>query len=635
MKLRDLFYCLVLVITCLGQSYGQVKITDPTVLYDNSKGLQYCLSKGAKSIQLDTSDFVSNVPSLTEKLNNIIWVKGSFTNVTQEKTVLGVLNATIDSLIVYIKENNSLRELAITGDRFPFYDRKYKTECFMVDMPASDSVQTFYLKIKVKELTEIPVFLGSQDAFKERFHTTDIGVAIFLGAILILIIYNLFICIATKELNYLIYAMANSFALLLILTLDGYSFHYFWPSSPALNDFVPSIAALNSALYCLFFISFTNLKTYEPKWRTYFVCVILFFVSLVPLNLFSYNYLAAYLYQVCAIPYIFIQLYVVRKVIQKGYTPARYFFWGSCLYSSGGLMFIMYNLNILPLDFPVGLYLKVSLLLEACLLSFALADKLNFLKNENIRITSESNSNLKVSNTKLKDALESLDLFTYRSAHDIRGPLMRLKGLINLLSTDQQYFDTYADKLKRTADNMEAILDKHIILNTLKNYKIRLSDVKAKKIIERIGVDLNLPLDSISFEEKEDITFYSDEYLLSLIFKEMISNSKLFAQENVPLRIKIRAAKERDKILFHYSDNGSGVEEASRGKIFEIFFRGSQVSQGSGIGLNIVSEAVSLLNGMIILKESKMGLTVFEIRIPYSVNISVGYASRGSVESTS
>ncbi|CAN5372220.1 hypothetical protein BH09BAC3_BH09BAC3_12820 [soil metagenome] len=600
---------------CCGQLYGQIQIKRTDSLYNCSRNLSYSLAHKSETGAHDTSTFVTTIPSLAQKLDNIIWVKGEFLNLTSENIILGVFNATIDSIAIYIKNGNELQPLALLGDKFPFYDRKYKNEDFLVDLPSSTSASTFYLRIKVKELTEIPVFLGTPSAFEDKLDEVDRGVSIFFGAMMILIIYNLFICVATKEINYLIYAIANSLALLLILTLDGYSFHYFWPVSPAFNDLIPSIAALNSAVYCLFFIAFTNLKFYEPKWRTYFFGVIIFFVALVPINLFSYNYLASVLYQVWAIPYIFIQLYVVRKVIKKGYTPAKYFFWGSCFYSSGGLLFIIYNLNMLPLDFPVGIYLKVTLVLEACLLSFALAAKLNFLKSENIRITTDSNRNLKESNVKLKDALDSLDLFTYRSAHDIRGPLMRLKGLINLISADQQYYEVYADKLMRTADTMESILDKHIILNALKNYNVRLSDVNGTNVIERIRIDMKLPADSLAIIGT-DTSFYTDEYLLGVIFKELITNSVSFRREETPLKIQILTTKNKGRIVIQHSDNGKGIDQSIRNKIFEIFFRGSQISQGSGIGLTIVNEAVQHLGGRIALKESQEGLTVFEIDMP-------------------
>jgi hypothetical protein len=115
--------------------------------------------------------------------------------------------------------------------------------------------------------------------------------------------------------------------------------------------------------------------------------------------------------------------------------------------------------------------------------------------------------------------------------------------------------------------------------------------------------------------------FFSDQWRIGEIFRNLISNAikyRRVGKENCLVRIEIEVDSSDCRILVE--DNGIGVEESLVPRIFEMFFRASDRSEGSGLGLYIVKNAVDRLEGSIQV-ESKFGEgTRFWITLPNLVS---------------
>jgi signal transduction histidine kinase len=118
----------------------------------------------------------------------------------------------------------------------------------------------------------------------------------------------------------------------------------------------------------------------------------------------------------------------------------------------------------------------------------------------------------------------------------------------------------------------------------------------------------------------EQTPFFSDDNRMSIIFNNIISNSVKFQDYSKPdsiLTISITTRDDRAEIIA--VDNGIGIGKEHLNKIFEMFYRGSDRSKGSGLGLYIVKEAVAKLNGTIKAKSKIGDFTSIEITIPNSL----------------
>jgi len=88
-------------------------------------------------------------------------------------------------------------------------------------------------------------------------------------------------------------------------------------------------------------------------------------------------------------------------------------------------------------------------------------------------------------------------------------------------------------------------------------------------------------------------------------------------KDNPFLKITIRTSETG--AIIEIEDNGSGIEASYHQKIFEMFFRASEKSFGSGLGLYIVKQVVDRLNGKIELKSALNQGTLFKIALPNQI----------------
>lgn len=226
----------------------------------------------------------------------------------------------------------------------------------------------------------------------------------------------------------------------------------------------------------------------------------------------------------------------------------------------------------------------------------------------------------------LKIRNAELDNFVYKVSHDLRAPLSSVLGLVNLArlpgNTDNpmDYIDIIGEKV--------AALDHFIgdVLSHSKNLKmeVNISKVDLNKVIENTFTELSYlegAKDMKRMIRIEGIEFYSDQWRISEIFRNLISNAIKYRQliSNTPeVIVKIHIDHLRADISF--SDNGIGIEEKNLARIFEMFYRATEQSDGSGIGLYIVKNAVEKLGGQISVASKPAQGTRFNIILPNRIN---------------
>ncbi len=222
---------------------------------------------------------------------------------------------------------------------------------------------------------------------------------------------------------------------------------------------------------------------------------------------------------------------------------------------------------------------------------------------------------LKIRNTEL-------DNFVYKVSHDLRAPLSSILGLVNLArlpGNDDNPMD-YIDIIGSKVEGLDHFISD--VLSHSKNLKMDVSYAKVDfdAIISRAFTDLNY-LEGASevmvYRRVDSAEFYSDPWRISEIFRNLVSNAIKYRQigkAGPEVRIEVNASDLRTEIIF--ADNGIGIEEGNMGKIFEMFYRATEQSDGSGIGLYIVKNAIEKLGGTISV-HSEVGVgTTFSIILP-------------------
>lgn len=223
----------------------------------------------------------------------------------------------------------------------------------------------------------------------------------------------------------------------------------------------------------------------------------------------------------------------------------------------------------------------------------------------------------------LEKAYVELDKFVYSASHDLRSPLMSILGIIKLAKLEQdhsqteQYFGMIEDSVHR--------LDEFIknIISYYKNSRIEndVTQVDLRKLVAEI-VESNRYQEmatGIHFDLRVEDTepFYTDALKLNIIFSNLVSNAIKYqdpVKSNKSIVVSIVVQNNVAKI--EIGDNGIGIAHQEQDNIFKMFFRATNHNFGSGLGLYIVKDAVTRLNGKIMV-DSEVGRgTTFKIEIP-------------------
>lgn len=222
---------------------------------------------------------------------------------------------------------------------------------------------------------------------------------------------------------------------------------------------------------------------------------------------------------------------------------------------------------------------------------------------------------LKIRNTEL-------DNFVYKVSHDLRAPLSSILGLVNLANMpgNDDNPKTYMNIIGQKVEQLDHFISD--VLSHSKNLKldVRISKINLAQVIERTLADLSYLKGADQMQQLVEITggdFYSDPWRVGEIFRNLISNSikyKRFDIDRSWIRVMINVTEHTATI--HFQDNGIGIDADKLPHIFSMFYRASTQSEGSGLGLYIVKNAVEKLEGTIEVFSEPLVGTQFKIILP-------------------
>lgn len=269
---------------------------------------------------------------------------------------------------------------------------------------------------------------------------------------------------------------------------------------------------------------------------------------------------------------------------------------------------ILFIINLVVFSY-VSAYIIFSLL------------RLNFHSEQ--RLIENNKTALKQNDELIKTNAE-LDRFMYSTSHDMRAPLNSLSGLIKLSEMTEEVSEIkdYTRMMKGSINNLEKFT-----LSITDHYRNSRTDVQLERIALKSMIDEIIR--DLSFADGGDIKFISnisdDDYLLTdegrlrVILNNIISNSIKYRNTKLDRpTVAIHYSKNKSKHLIDIEDDGIGIGEAHLEKIFGMFYRASDASRGSGLGLYIVKETVEKLKGTISVNSVLGKGTTFRIELPAS-----------------
>ncbi|MBS1506700.1 MAG: PAS domain-containing protein [Bacteroidetes bacterium] len=212
-----------------------------------------------------------------------------------------------------------------------------------------------------------------------------------------------------------------------------------------------------------------------------------------------------------------------------------------------------------------------------------------------------------------------LDQFIYHVSHDLRAPLTTLLGLLMLvkkevpISASTDYIGLMEDRVR----HLDTILVDLTSIAFNEKASIESSEFCFEKEINEMLKDFAESPIIAELVVQQSKTFFTDVKRLRIIIRNLLSNAFKYSNPAEPTPfVKLRVCSDAKKAIIEIEDNGMGIHPSFIEKIFEMFFRATTRSSGSGLGLYIVSSIVNKLNGTITVKSIPDRGTTFQVTIP-------------------
>ena len=438
----------------------------------------------AENIILQKNFTVSNKTSLTfSSQENNVWIKFKVKNLSNDSHwILSIDYADIPDILLYEKNtNNNLSLIENSGNLHAFKNRGDNDSYFnfQLNVPTNQEKE-YYLNIISRHPFEVPLFISDASTTATTSFTANLFMGIYCGIFLSTILYNLFIFFATRDRNYLLYVLYLFTFCFAQLTLEGWTFKFFWPSLPGINSYMVIFSACLAGIFAIVFAKrFLQTSHYTPVLNRVLNFLNVFYFIAIGLSFTSYLWLSYTIFNFVGIPVSVILLYTSIIIYKKGNSSALFYLIAWSMLLLGFVVHLLLNLSILPTNQASHFILYIGSSIEAVLLSFALANKINILRNEKEKSQAEVvealqeneqlireqniiletkieerthelqqvNSNLTITLTELKDAqiqlvesekMASLGQLTAGIAHEINNPINFVKSNVRPLFQDVQ-----------------------------------------------------------------------------------------------------------------------------------------------------------------------------------------------------
>ena len=240
---------------------------------------------------------------------------------------------------------------------------------------------------------------------------------------------------------------------------------------------------------------------------------------------------------------------------------------------------------------------------EVGLLASAFDSMLSHVQDWNTAL----NKQVKARTVELESKNAELERYTYTVSHDLKSPLVTIKGFLGLLEADMAKGD--AERIKKdvghihnAADKMNQLLDellelsrvgevigirKKVSLNDLINEVLKLDGGRIKKLGIEVKIAPDLPV------------MYVDRLRLVEVLQNFIDNAvKHMGRQSEPC-IEIGARQVNGEDVYYVRDNGIGIEPRYHENVFGLFNKLDKASDGTGVGLAIVRRIIEVHGGRV------------------------------------
>jgi signal transduction histidine kinase len=225
-------------------------------------------------------------------------------------------------------------------------------------------------------------------------------------------------------------------------------------------------------------------------------------------------------------------------------------------------------------------------------------------------------------NEELRKTNAELDNFVYSISHDLRSPLLSIKGIVSLIIHSSEIDEKnrkYLEMVNDSASRLDGTIQE--ILEYSRNSRLDVSheNFNIAKMAQEAFRDLQFSTQGqieLIMEIETDPIIHSDRSRVSVLIKNIIGNSIKYRRKDIASFVKFKLTRSGGKVQIAISDNGEGIDQKHLDQVFTMFFRGTTSSIGTGLGLYICKEIVNKLGGELRVNSTLGEGTTMKIILP-------------------
>jgi len=533
----------------------------------------------------------------------------------------------------------------------------------------------FYLKSSLEFSTQKPVQVQKQT------NNIRFSQGIFLGIIIVMALYNLFIFFSVKDVSFLYYVFSIVGVGLYFMFYYGFTLELIWAQSAVWNAHSYGIIVpLTRITWVLFTKSYLHLHELLPRWNRWLNWLI--YLYLVPILLTLLTLMMGRDFSLPIVNWIGTLGVIVLSVmvlmgflaLRKGFKPARYFLIANIFFSIGLILFIFEETGYAPATDTTRYIAQLGIIFQVTLFSLGLANRLNSAQKalaqkeiekeverkqlieqqkQQLEVTvTERTADLRQKTQELEDTIQKLqksekdlkelnhikDKFFSIISHDLRSPFATLTSFLNILINfadefSKEEMEELAKRTQQSVKNLSSLLENLLqwAMSQMDQNQFRPQEIVLEKIIQEttnlLAVSAEEKKITIGWNIPQNTLLYTDYNMLSFIIRNLLINAIKYTpnQGNITITAQTQnSSNAQPWVQICVADTGIGIPETELHKLFnaqEHYTRkGTQNEKGVGLGLMLCKEFVEKSGGTITVSSKLNEGTVFCFEVPSHVS---------------